>query len=249
MNTTPDNDNRTGNPAVFEDKTLWIIGMVTAVVLIITELLFFFPKGISDTAPFILTDLAGLIESMRNFAERFYIRTIAYIALLAVFSKYLQNLGMDAVRKAIFLIMAIFGLSLIPELYGKMTGTYDYQFGESVTLNNIISAILYVVRMIAQMYIAAALLNYSVFKDVWIKRLAVTMIIIVGMPLIDTVFFLPYLNHTLFDIDFQDWYGISEYDIIVPVNKISAIFRSVFTIVLYFLFFRIFLNEKEKIHS
>lgn len=249
MNTVPEKNQQNGGVTLFDDKTLWIAGISAAVLLIIIKLLFFFPRGVSDTAPFILTDLAKLIERMRDLAGRFYLWTIAYITLLAVFSKYLQNMKLDGARKAIFLIMAITGLSLIPELYGKLSGSYYYHYGDHITLNNVISGIFFIVNIIAQMYIAAALLNYSDHKNVWIKRLAVTMIIIAGIPLIDIVFFLPYLGTSLFNIDLNNWYGIYEFEIIAPVNRVSAIFKSVSMIVLYYIFFRIFIEEKKKIRS
>lgn len=243
MNASSDKGNHNENTPVFQDKTLWITGMTTAIILLIIKLLLFFPKDISDTAPFILTDLATLVENLRNFIERFNIWTITYIVLLSVFSKYLQDLKLHGVRKAIFIIMAATALLLILQLYGRTSGSYDC--GGKISINGIVSGICYLAKAGATMYIAAILLNYKGHRTLGFDKLAIVLLINMAMPILDyaTILIFPVLSWT--DSNLYNDYGIHDYEISLCIYKINKIARLVFSVLEYYIFYRIFSDAKK----
>lgn len=243
MSTSPDKGNNNKNAPVFQDKTLWVIGITTAIILIIIKLLLFFPKHISDTAPFILTDLAMLIEKLRGFVERFNIWTIAYIAMLAVFSKYLQDMKLHGVRKAIFLIMAATALLLILQLYKNTTGPYDC--GGKISVNAIISGICQIASTGAIMYIAAVLLNYKGYRAQWLDKLAIVLIIIIGIPVLDFIPIIMFFVLSWTESNLN--YIIDDFEISSYIFKASTTARLVFSVLEYYIFYRIFLDAKKSL--
>jgi hypothetical protein len=227
------------------DNNIWLAGMIVAITLIIINLMSFLPRYIDSEAPVIVRDFGKIAISIYHKAAMFGFGSVVYILLLAIFSHYMKRLGLEGVKKALYIIIAAKILTFLSNFYGWYTGAFkvsaNYIDSTYFYINSIINIICYIASTCVYFYVAATFLTYRKSLKRYLKLIAVVILLSLGLTI-------PNLALTISQIltDFKRFGINNHHEYINSSYHIIFIIRGIGYVIGYYVLYILFNIARKK---